>query len=135
MSEKQDKNGSLASASNAPMDANGTADTKVGIDDKLSTDNEVPLRLKLNLETARAPWRELQTFFASGMVLNVSKSLDLVLVGEQFAADNKALFEEWLSQGLVAQVKDQQALAWYEAEATVWTLVIKPWILVQEIEE
>ncbi len=96
-------------------------------------DGQVPLRHKLNLETARAPWRELQTFFASGMVLNVSKDLDLVMVGEQFAADNKAMFEEWLGSGKVAQVSDQQALAWYEADATVWTLVIKPWILVQEI--
>lgn len=93
----------------------------------------VPLKTKLNLETARAPWRELQTFFAQGLVLNIDKSLDLLTVGEQFAADNKSLFEQWLSTGLVNQVSDDQALNWFESDATVWTLIIKPWILVQAI--
>lgn len=93
----------------------------------------VPLKTKLNLETATAPWRELQTFFAQGLVLNIAKDLDLLTVGEQFAADNKAMFEQWLSSGQVAQVTDEQALNWYEADATVWTLVIKPWILVQAV--
>lgn len=93
----------------------------------------VPLKSKLNLETATAPWHELQTFFAQGLVLNISKELDLLTVGEQFAADNKTLFEQWLAAGQVSQVSDQQALDWYENDATVWTLVIKPWILVQAV--
>jgi hypothetical protein len=93
----------------------------------------VPLKTKLNLETATAPWRELQTFFAQGLVLNIAKDLDLLEVGEQFAADNKALFEQWLTSGQVAQVSDQQALLWFENDAHVWTLVIKPWILVQAL--
>ena len=91
------------------------------------------LKTKLNLETATAPWRELQTFFAQGLVLNIAKDLDLLSVGEQFAADNKALFEQWLASGQVAQVTDEQALNWYETDATVWALVIKPWILVQAL--
>jgi hypothetical protein len=94
---------------------------------------QIPLQHKLNLETARAPWRELQTFFASGMVLNVKKELDLLLVGEQFAADNAPVFKDWLDSGQVAQVSDEQALSWYESDAELWTLVIKPWILVQEV--
>lgn len=93
----------------------------------------VPLKAKLNLETATAPWRELQTFFAQGLVLNIQKDLDLLMVGEQFAADNKTLFEQWLAAGQVAQVTDEQAMSWYETDATVWALVIKPWILVQAI--
>jgi hypothetical protein len=93
----------------------------------------VPLKTKLNLETAAAPWRELQTFFAQGLVLNIQNDLDLLTVGEQFAADNKALFEHWLASGQVAQVTDEQAMTWYEADASVWTLVIKPWILVQSL--
>ena len=93
----------------------------------------VPLKTKLNLETATAPWRELQTFFAQGLILNIAKDLDLLTVGEQFAADNKVLFEQWLASGQVAQVSDQQALDWYDNDATVWALVIKPWILVQAL--
>lgn len=93
----------------------------------------VPLKAKLNLETATAPWRELQTFFAQGLVLNIQKELDLLMVGEQFAADNKVLFEQWLDSGKVAQVTDEQAMSWHESDTTVWALVIKPWILVQAL--
>lgn len=99
--------------------------------DQTLPEGMVPLKSKLNLETARAPWRDLQTFFAQGLVLNIEKDLDLLTVGEQFAADNKALFEEWLSSGQVAQVSDELALAWHKDDATLWALVIKPWILVQ----
>lgn len=99
--------------------------------DQALPEGMVPLKSKLNLETARAPWRELQTFFAQGLVLNIEKGLDLLTVGEQFAADNKALFEEWLASGQVAQVSDDLALKWHETDVSVWTMVIKPWILVQ----
>lgn len=101
--------------------------------DQTLPEGMVPLKSKLNLETATAPWRELQTFFAQGLVLNIHKELDLLTVGEQFAADNKVLFEQWLASGEVAQVSDEQAMAWVEADATVWALVIKPWILVQAV--
>jgi len=94
--------------------------------------NQVPLSDKLNLETARAPWRELQTFFASGLVLHVKACQDLLVVAEQLSADNAALFKQWLSDKTVQKVSDEQALAWYEADVQLWTLVIKPWILVQE---
>ncbi len=101
--------------------------------DQALPDGMVPLKTKLNLETATAPWRELQTFFAQGLVLNIHKELDLLTVGEQFAADNKALFEQWLASAQVAQVTDEQAMTWYESDATVWAMVIKPWILVQAL--
>jgi len=94
--------------------------------------NQVPLSEKLNLETARAPWRELQTFFASGLVLQVKTSQDLLVVAEQISADNAPLFQQWLDDKTVQKVTDEQALTWYETDAELWTLVIKPWILVQE---
>lgn len=89
------------------------------------------LSTRLNLETAQAPWRELQPFFASGVVLHVRADLDLLQVAEQLSADNVLLFEGWLAQGAVEKVSDQQALQWFESDALLWTVVIKPWILVQ----
>jgi len=88
---------------------------------------------KLNLETAKAPWRELQPFFAQGLVLHVSSSLDLLMVAKQVAADNAPLFEQWLSAGNVEKVSDEQALTWFNKDDSLWTVVIKPWLLVQEI--
>ena len=93
---------------------------------------ELPLVSKLNLETAQIQWRELQTFFASGSVIFVGDSLDMLNVAEQLVADNTEQFSAWLEQGKVAPVSDQQALDWYDRDATVWGVVIKPWVLVQE---
>jgi len=89
-------------------------------------------RQDLNFETAKADWSELQPFFAQGIVLHVSSTLDLLVVAEELAADNAPRFEHWLSSGDVAKVSDDQARQWIEGQAEMWTLVIKPWILVQE---
>lgn len=92
------------------------------------------LKAKLNLETALAPWRELQRFFASGSAIAVDSALDLTDVAVQVSLDNRAQVEQWMSNGRLGQVSDQQALAWFEADASVWTCVVKPWVLVQERE-
>lgn len=95
-------------------------------------EQQVPLARKLNLETARIAWRDLQTFFANGSVVYVDNSLDLLTVAEQLVADNSATVSTWMNQGLVGNVTDEQALDWFERDATMWSLVIKPWVLVQE---
>jgi hypothetical protein len=91
------------------------------------------LEQQLNLETAQIHWRELQRFFASGNAIAVDTNLDLTHVAAQIAADNAAQIKTWMDAGLVDAVKDSQALQWYEADALVWALVIKPWVLVQPI--
>jgi hypothetical protein len=92
---------------------------------------KVPLSAKLNLETAQAPWKELEPFFAGGKVIAVDASLDMFLVAEQIVADNTSKIKEWMNSGLVDQVSDQQALTWADSNALLWTVVIKPWVLVQ----
>ena len=96
------------------------------------TSKQIPLKKKLNLETARIDWKELQTFFAHGSVIFVDPSLDLLVVAEQLVADNSDLFNEWMSQELVNKVTDEQARDWFERNVTLWSVVIKPWVLVQE---
>ncbi len=88
---------------------------------------------KVNLETSTIPWKELQRFFASGSAVFVDSTLDLVEVAYQFSIDNKELVAQWLQSHQVALVSDQQALEWFEADADVWAVVVKPWILVQSI--
>ncbi len=89
------------------------------------------LKDQLNLETAQIHWRELQRFFASGNALAVDSNLDLIEVASAMAEDRAELVDQWLNQGLLGPVGDQQAQAWYEADALVWALVIRPWVLVQ----
>ncbi len=88
-------------------------------------------RININLETARIAWKELQRYFASGATLYVSEDLDLVEVAAQMSRDNKAQVAQWMEAGHIAPVSDAQALAWYETDAEVWAVVVRPYVLVQ----
>ena len=88
-------------------------------------------REKVNLETSKIAWKELQRFFASGSAVYVASTLDLVDVAYHFSIDNKEQVTQWLQGHQVALVSDQQALEWLELDADVWAVVVKPWILVQ----
>lgn len=89
------------------------------------------LRNKLNLETSRMAWRELQTHFASGIVIAVDGKLDLIDVAVHIANDNKTLVAQWISAALLGPATDASAAAWLDQDARMWTVVVKPWILVQ----
>jgi hypothetical protein len=89
-------------------------------------------REKVNLETSQIAWTALQRFFAAGSAVFVAPDLDLVDVAYQFSIDNKEQVASWMHSKQVALVSDQQAIKWLEADAVVWAVVVKPWILVQE---
>lgn len=89
------------------------------------------LRAKLNLETSQLPWKELLRYFAAGMVIKVSSDLDLIEVALRISTDDKAAVMQWMNEQRLAKVSDEQASAWLESDASVWTVVVKPWILVQ----
>jgi hypothetical protein len=88
-------------------------------------------RASVNLETARIAWKELQRYFASGVAIAVDADLDLVEVAFQISENNLVLVAQWLEAGQVARVTDEQALAWHEADAEVWAVVVRPYVLVQ----
>jgi len=85
----------------------------------------------INSETSQIHWHELQRFFASGLAIEVSTELDLVEVAYQFSIDNKKQVELWMTEKKLAPVSDQHALTWYENNTIVWSVVVKPWVLVQ----
>jgi hypothetical protein len=93
------------------------------------------LRTRLNSETARIAWKDLLRFFAAGTVIAVSDELDLVEVAIQISNDNKALIEHWMLEKRVDKVSDAQAKDWLETDATLWAVVVRPWILVQPATE
>ncbi|WP_067581745.1 DUF2288 domain-containing protein [Endozoicomonas ascidiicola] len=94
--------------------------------------NETLEKTKLNHETSSIGWSELQRYFAQGLVLYVDKTLDLIDVGYQMSVDNKATIEQWLKEGSLAQVSDEQALHWNDNDQEFWAVVVRPWVLVQE---
>lgn len=100
-----------------------------------SSRNNDETKAKLNLETSRIRWHELQTYYARGQVVRVGKALDLLDVASELTADNRALFEQWLAAGDVGDVPPDMARAWYDRDAELWAVVVAPWVLVQERTE
>jgi hypothetical protein len=93
------------------------------------------LRAKLNQETSQMQWTELQRFFAAGTVIAVSDDLDLIEVATSISNDDTKSVTQWMAENRIAKVSDAQATAWLEADAALWTVVVKPWILVQQNKE
>jgi len=78
------------------------------------------------------PWKELLRFFASGGVIMVSDDLDLVDVAVRIAEDDKQCIAQWMRENRVSKVSDYQATVWLETDTSLWTIVVSPWILVQQ---
>lgn len=101
-------------------------------------ENEHPklnLKQKLNLETGKLTWSELQTFFARGVVIIVTPSLDLIEVAVQLSEDNAQAIEQMINKGDITRANDDHARDWVERSPNFWSVVISPWVLVQEIAE
>lgn len=97
----------------------------------IETNKEEIVRAKLNQETAKIAWSEVQRFFASGAALQVAPELDLIEVGYQMSEDNADKIRQWMASGKLGKVSDEQAAAWLESDERVWAVVVSPWLLVQ----
>lgn len=85
----------------------------------------------INLETAKISWLELQRFFAAGKVIYVDRQLDLIETGYVLSNDAAEQVQQWLQLQLIAPVTDKQAQQWFSEKQLLWSVVIRPWILVQ----
>lgn len=92
------------------------------------------LRAKLNAETGRLAWQELERHFARGVVILVAPGLDLVDVAFRISKDDKAAIETWMTQGHIRRAEADDARAWHENQTRFWAVVAAPWVLVQPIE-
>ncbi len=101
------------------------------IEELLRQDRELKCA-KINSETAKIPWLELQRFFAAGKVMQVSGAVDLVEVAYAVEQDDVDQVKKWTEAAQLGPVSDQQARDWIKQETSLWAVVIKPWVLVQE---
>lgn len=93
---------------------------------------QLTLKQKLHSETARIAWSELQRFFAQGSVLWLSDDYDLIEVAVHFAEDNADTLQALMSAGGLAAPTNDQARKWYDDKAELWSVVVAPFVLVQE---
>jgi len=86
----------------------------------------------LHAETAAIEWKDLERFFARGNLLRVSADIDLVDVALEIANDNKTCIENWMAAGQLAGVSNDEASLWTKGESNLWSVIVLPWILVQQ---
>jgi hypothetical protein len=98
---------------------------------KTKPENDTELHDKINRETGRIEWSELERHFAQGNVIYVSEELDLIDVAVRVSHDDKDSIARWMAAGLLAKVSDLQAQTWSAAGAALWAAVVHPFILVQ----
>ncbi len=91
------------------------------------------LRARLNAETGKLTWKELERHFARGVVIKVRAELDLVDVAASFVNDDRRAVEGWLGSGQVARASEQDARDWSQHDPVFWAVVTAPWVLVQEV--
>lgn len=96
---------------------------------------EEDVRAKLNRETGKIGWLELEKHFASGNVVYVSSELDLIEVAYQVSQDNKAVVEPWVNAQQLTPATDSQAVQWHEENTELWAVVVAPLVLVQPIKQ
>lgn len=94
-------------------------------------DASLPLQDRLNLQTARISWPELERFFARGRVLEVTAELDLIEVAVALTGDDIEKFTQWTDRKQVQHLQDQTAKQWVEDDSNLWAVVIAPWVVVQ----
>lgn len=93
------------------------------------------LHAKLTTETAKIPWRELQRFFAMGRAMRVADGVDLVQLAVWMTQDQSGPVEALVARGEIGPVADDQAREWLDADAVVWAVVVRPWLLVQAVSD
>lgn len=99
----------------------------------MTIDSDELLRAKLNAETGRLSWPELQRHFARGVVIKVAPGMDLVEVALSIARDDQAAVAGWLGSGRISRASSEDALDWHDRDAHFWAVVTAPWVLVQEV--
>ena len=97
----------------------------------MTTDIEV-LRARLNTETARIGWAELQRHFARGVLRLVADDLDLVEVAVAMHKDEVGRISAWTAADRLIEPTMDHAARWHESDAVLWAIVVAPFVLVQE---
>lgn len=91
------------------------------------------LKARLNSETAKLAWPELQRHFARGVVVVAAPDMDLVEVATRMSMDDGESVSKWLATDQVRRATEDDARRWVESDAIFWAVVVAPWVVVQEL--
>lgn len=91
--------------------------------------------LKLLGETAQVRWSELAPLHLRGTLLHIAGDLDLVSVAEAVAGDDAQQVAAWAASGLLQRMPAETASAYESHDASLWAVVVAPWVLVQKRDD
>ena len=92
-------------------------------------------KAKIHAETARTRWQDIALFYAKGQMIHVSETLDLIDVAHRLSIDDNEQIEQWINADLLQRGFDELAKTWADSEEELWTVVVKPWVLVQTVNK
>lgn len=91
-------------------------------------------REELLQECAPIAYKEIEQFFARGMLVLVSGDIDIIDVALVIQSDNSNQLEKLIKQEKVIRVHDEHAIEWSQANTQLMAITAVPWLLVQEIK-
>ena len=95
------------------------------------TEAEIPLDQRLNLETAKLNWKELEMFFAKGNLLQIAKGEDLITTAELIASNNQDELEKLILSKKIEFATPEWIRNNCQPSTELWTLVVAPYVLCQ----
>jgi len=90
---------------------------------------------ELKGECAPVFYKEIEKFFAKGMLVLVTNELDIINVALAIQNDQKEQMEQWIKDKQVIRVHDEHAISWSKTNEPLMAITAVPWVLVQEISE
>ena len=94
--------------------------------------NEENLRLHFQKELGEISWKDIELFFASGNVVDVSRDLSLVDVAVGFSMDDTESVQLWMENKLISRLSDAKALKLANENSKIKAVVSKPFVLIQD---
>jgi len=96
-----------------------------------NVENKLSLKERLNLETAKISWKELEVFFAKGNLLTVSSGQNLINVAEQIASDKQNEIESLILSKNIEFASPSWVKENCANNPTLWAVVVAPYVVCQ----
>ena len=90
------------------------------------------LRKKLESESGYLTWQELEKHFARGAIRVISKDSDLIEMAIDIAQNNTDKIASALANNIIYEPNNSQALNWQQQNSTFQSVVVAPFVLIQE---
>ncbi|MGL1936040.1 MAG: DUF2288 domain-containing protein [Fibrobacterales bacterium] len=87
---------------------------------------------KLTRECAPVSWEHIRPHFERDAVIIASKDLDIISIGTHIAEDNSEAISQEVAAGNLSKPLESQISQWDTSGATFNTLIISPFVLIQE---